>query len=269
MPVMDALTEIFTLKKQREKFVKITEDLMFLSPQKEASISYAYPCDNYIETILSLQPVKKELKKLLNNYYNSQNINVSNIGYKVNSTSFPKLHGILKDCSNILEIKEIPNVYVSDKLRGINALAMEIDDISTILISPKSLFSLSDNELKFMIGHELSHLSQGNSLCHTANGILSNVKKKYEFIGSMVADLIEIPLKEWCRASEYTADRAGYLCCEDVKSVMSLFNKIGKENSKTGYYSYTELYKDHPYIQNRIDKIKEFTESSMIKTLTK
>ncbi len=245
-------------EKEVEKVKQSVKNLEFLSPKKEASVSYAYPCDNYIEAVLSIQTVKKELKKLLNNYYKSLNVNVSNIGCKVSSTSFPKLHGILKDCSNILEIKKIPDVYVSDKLKGINALAMEIDDISTVLISPKSLFSLSDNELKFMIGHELSHLSQGNSLCHTANGILSNVKKKYEFIGSMVADLIEIPLKEWCRASEYTADRAGYLCCEDVKSVMSLFNKIGKENNKTEYYSYTELYKDHPYIQNRIDRIKEF-----------
>lgn len=116
-----------------------------------------------------------------------------------------------------------------------------------------------------MLGHELSHLTQGNLLCHTANGILSNVKKKYEFIGSIVSDLIEIPLKEWCRANEYTADRAGYLCCNDIASVVSLFKKIGRDNSKTGYYSYTEIYKDHPYIQSRIDRIKEFAKSIIIK----
>lgn len=259
---MDTLQQKYSqIKKYAEQYVMMTDNLMFFSPQQEAYISYEYPCDNYIKTILSLQPVKKELNKLLNDYYRSQNIDCSNIGCKTNATSFPKLHNIIIDCSNILEIKDIPNVYVSNKLGGINALTMEINDISTILISPKSLFSLSDNELKFMIGHELSHISQGNLLCHTANGILANIKNKHEVIGTIVADLIEIPLKEWCRANEYTADRAGYLCCKDMKAVISLFYKIGKENTKTPYHNYTEIYKDHPYIQNRIDRIKEFAES--------
>lgn len=249
------------LRSKAEHVLEFVENSNFFSQKKEKQLPYVYPCDNYLETILSLKPVKKELSKLLNDYYRSQNIDCSNIGCKTNATSFPKLHNIIIDCSNILEIKDIPNVYVSNKLGGINALTMEINDISTILISPKSLFSLSDNELKFMIGHELSHISQGNLLCHTANGILANIKNKHEVIGTIVADLIEIPLKEWCRANEYTADRAGYLCCKDMKAVISLFYKIGKENTKTPYHNYTEIYKDHPYIQNRIDRIKEFAES--------
>lgn len=253
------------LKEEAEKIKQSAKAFEFLSLKKEKQLPYAYPCDNYLETILSLKPAKKELKKLIDNYYKSQNISWSNIGIKVNATSFPKLQTIITYCSNILGIDVIPDVFISDRLKGINALALQIDDNSAILISPKSLFHLSDNELKFMLGHELSHLSQGNLLCHTANGILSNVKKKYEFIGSIVADLIEIPLKEWCRASEYTADRAGYLCCKDLPSVTSLFTKIGRDNSKTGYYSYTEIHKEHPYIQNRIDRIEEFARSVMMK----
>ena len=249
------------LKKEASRIKESSKAFDILSQKKEKRLPYAYPCDNYIETILSLKPVKIELKKLLDQYYKSQNINFSNIGCKTNATSFPKLHNIITDCSNILGIDIIPDVFISDRLKGINALALQIDKDSAILISPKSLFHLSDNELKFMLGHELSHIFQGNSLCHTANGILANIKNKHEVIGTMVADLIEIPLKEWCRANEYTADRAGYLCCKDMKAVISLFNKIGKENTKTSYNNYTEIHKDHPYIQNRIDRIKEFAES--------
>lgn len=249
------------LKNNAGRIFESAKALDILSQKKEKQLPYAYPCDNYLETILSLKPVKKELKKLLDEYYKSQNISFSNIGCKTNATSFPKLHNIIADCSKILEIKDITDVFISDRLKGINALALQIDNSSTILISPKSLFQLSDNELKFMLGHELSHISQGNSLCHTANGILANIKNKHEVIGTIVADLIEIPLKEWCRANEYTADRAGYLCCKDMKAVISLFNKIGKENTKTSYNNYTEIHKDHPYIQNRIDRIKEFAES--------
>lgn len=256
------------LRKQYEKLTQkatqltnTTKSFEFLSPKKEDALPYAYPCDNYMEKILSLQPVKKEFKKLLNNYYKSQNIRISNIGCKVDASSFPKLQSVLKYCSDTLELKNIPEIFVSNRLKGINAIALQINEESAILISPKSLFQLSEKELRFMLGHELSHVSQGNLLCHTANGILCDLKNKNEVVGTIVADIIELPLKEWCRACEYTADRAGYLCCKDMETVISLFNKIGDENTKTKYYNYTEIYRDHPYIENRIDRIKEFAES--------
>lgn len=256
------LSEGYAKLKQRvEMIAETSKPFEFLSPKKENALPYAYPCDNYLEKILSLHPVKKELKKLLDNYYKSQNIRISNIGRKVDAASFPKLQSVLNDCSNTLKIKKLPDVFISDRLKGINAIALQINEALVILISPKSLFQLSEKELKFMLGHELSHVVQGNLLCHTANGILCGFKKKSEIVGTIVADLIELPLKEWCRACEYTADRAGYLCCKDMNTVISLFNKIGVENSRSGYYSYTEIYRDHPYIKNRIDRIKEFAES--------
>ena len=46
-----------------------------------------------------------------------------------------------------------------------------------------------------------------------------------------------------------------------MKAVISLFKKIGNENTKTNYYNYTEIYRDHTYIENRIDRINEFVES--------
>lgn len=255
------LSEGYAKLKQRvEMIAETSKPFEFLS-KKENALPYVYPCDNYVENVLSLQLVKKELKKLLDNYYKSQNITISSIGCKVDAASFPKLQSVLNDCSNTLEIKNLPDVFISDRLKGINALALQINEKFAILISPKSLFQLSEKELKFMLGHELSHVSQGNLLCHTANGILCDFKKKNEVVGTIVADIIELPLKEWCRACEYTADRAGYLCCGDMNAVISLFNKIGMENSRSGYYSYTEIYRDHPYIKNRIDRIKEFAES--------
>lgn len=256
------LSEGYTKLKQKVDLItESAKSFEFLSPKKENALPYAYPCDNYLEKILSLHPVKKELKKLLDNYYKSQNIRISSIGCKVDAASFPKLHSVLKYCSEALEVKNIPDIFVSNRLKGINALALQINEDSAILMSPKSLFQLSEKELMFMLGHELSHVSQGNLLCHTANGILCDFKKKNEAIGSIVADIIELPLKEWCRACEYTADRAGYLCCKDMNAVISLFNKIGVENNRSGYYSYTEIYREHPYIENRIDRIKKFVES--------
>ena len=34
---------------------------------------------------------------------------------------------------------------------------------------------------------------------------------------ALVLDTIEVPLKRWCRCSEFNADRAGYLCCKDER----------------------------------------------------
>ena len=70
------LSEGYTKLKQKVDLItESAKSFEFLSPKKENALPYAYPCDNYLEKILSLHPVKKELKKLLDNYYKSHKEN--------------------------------------------------------------------------------------------------------------------------------------------------------------------------------------------------
>ena len=76
-----------------------------------------------------------------------------------------------------------------------------------------------------MIGHELGHILQKNLICHTIKGLLDNLNSKSEILGPIVSDLIEVPLNQWYRCSEYTADRAGLMCTRNIKFIESNFSK--------------------------------------------
>ena len=158
-----------------------------------------------------------------------------------------------------MNVEGIPEVYITNQLKGINALSVGTDNAPIILISRKAVISLSDGELKFMIGHELGHILQKNLMCHTIKGLLDNLNSKSEILGPIVSDLIDVPLNQWYRCAEYTADRAGLICCRHINTVQSLFLKMSSSiRTLSQFDSYKELGRCHPLYKNRIEKLIEF-----------
>lgn len=249
------------LMNKARQIIESVKPKKFLPQKEETSLPYAYPCENYIGTILSNELVRKVLKLFADKHCKEQIQYIQSTGQLVTKESYPRLHETLQSCYDILNIKEAPEVYITNQLRGINALSVGTDKAPIILISRKAVISLSDEEIRFMIGHELGHILQKNLMCHTIKGVLDNLKSKHEVLGPIVADTIDVPLNQWHQCAEYTADRAGFLCCKDIASIEAIFNKTMEVKSKTGYKSYIELYKDHPFIQSRIDRIKQFAAS--------
>lgn len=255
---MSLVERYIMLKGRTEEFIKTVKNSDFLSKKKDTPLSYAYPCDNYISSILSNVLVCKSLQTFTEKYCTEQIENIKSSSLLVTKNNCPRCYDALQSCYKSLNIEEFPEVYITNRLRGINALSVGTDSSPIILISRKAVMCLSEGELKFVIGHELGHVIQKNLECHTVKGLLDNLNNKSEILGTIVSDMIEVPLNQWCRANEYTADRAGYLCCKNMDSIYSLFSKIGNDNTKTVYSNYMEIYREHPYIKDRIDKINEF-----------
>lgn len=231
-------------------------------PQKtEASLPYAYPCDNYIDSLLSNGLVRSTLRLLADKYCKEQVQNIKSTGVLASKENYPRFYDILQNCYKSLNVEEVPDVYITNRLKGINALSVGTDGTPVILVSRKAVVSLPDGELMFMIGHELGHILQKNLICHTVKGLLDNLNDKSEFFGPLVSDLIDVPLNQWYRCTEYTADRAGYLCCKDIEVVKSLFHRLFEQKSRTGYQNFMELYQNHPFIQSRIDNLCEYVHS--------
>lgn len=79
------------------------------------------------------------------------------------------------------------------------------------------------------------------------------------------ASIIRMPLLDWYRKSDYTADRMGLLCCQDLRVALStMIKKAGLPKSH-----YTEIN-----IDGFIEQAKEFEElhtgnwDTIIKTLS-
>lgn len=253
---------LLILKCKVDKALGYMKRQTYLSQKKDTLLSYAYPCDNYMDSILSNGLVRKTLQLFADKYCKEQIEIIKSTGQLVGNSNYPHFYDILQSCYKSLNIEEDPEVYVTNQLKGINALSVGTDSAPIILISRKAMISLSDGELKFMIGHELGHILQKNLMCHTIKGLLDNLNSKSEILGPIVSNLIDVPLNQWYRCAEYTADRAGYLCCRDREQIYTLFSKLFERESIVGHQSYIELFQQHPFIQSRLDNINEFAKTN-------
>jgi Zn-dependent protease with chaperone function len=104
---------------------------------------------------------------------------------------------------------------------GINAFVAE--GVSHILVGVSSgaVSTLSSEELKFVIGHELGHASFGH----------------LEVVPEMLLEVAELDLRRcqmiraWQRAAEVSADRAGLVCCGSLEvAATALFKTVSGLN---------------------------------------
>lgn len=242
----------------QDKLIKILEGHSFSN--RRNGLPFACPCDNGIESILSISKVKDALEVIVDKYYGYQLEDFKKEGVALTCGNYPRLYNTFEECCKCLNVQTRPEVILTRRIQGINALSVGNDSQAMILLGMKSVVCLPEGELKFLLGHELGHILQKNMICHTVSGLLLNLKQKSEILGTMIADLIEMPLKEWCRSNEYTADRAGLICCKDVKHVYSLMERVKQYERKSMVPHLMELYKDHPFIDNRMKKINDFAQ---------
>ena len=228
---------------------------------EDAVMDYAVKEENYIGDFLDNKLVRGCLKSIADKYYGSQITVIRNEGVLLTNDSYPMLHSTYIHCCHTLKIINPPAVYITHILRGINALSVEINNEQMILLSRRVAISLSTKEQAFILGHELGHHQQGNLVGHTVNGLVNSLKDKSEIFGPMIQDAIEVPLKRWCRRSEYNADRAGLLCCKDIEVVKQLFMKIGMIESVTVYHQYKETSDDHPMLITRLKELTNYATS--------
>ena len=118
---------------------------------------------------------------------------------------------------------------------------------------------LTPEEQSFLLGHEISHHQQGNLVCHTANGLMDKLCNASQAFGPLIIDTIEVPLKRWCRCSEFNADRGGFLCCNDIQVVENLFNKVGMKIISSAYEEYKEIGDAHTMLRTRLNVLSSYS----------
>ena len=133
---------------------------------------------------------------------------------RVTDRQFASLHRTLLACCDVLDVKQIPELYVSQS-PIVNAGAVGLDDPFIVLHSA-ALENFDEEELAFVIGHELGHIASQHVLYKTMLHLMLSLTVG-RFGLPMVALLgLVAALKEWDRKSELSSDRAGLLCVQDA-----------------------------------------------------
>lgn len=158
---------------------------------------------------------------------------VSMIGYtgsnvRVTRRNMPYLYECVESACNILSLPAMPDIYIVEN-PYINAFTTGSGH--PILVFHNSILQrLTHEELMFIIGHELGHIKSEHVQYHMIGRYIKVLGDQFlesTIIGSIISSGIELAFYEWFRRSELTADHAGLLVCQDLKSAISALAKIG------------------------------------------
>jgi Zn-dependent protease with chaperone function len=134
---------------------------------------------------------------------------------RVDERQFATLHFLLRDACRVLDSDDVPEMFVRAD-PTINAVTIGLDK-PIIVLNSGLVDLLAEDEVRFVIGHELGHALSGHAVYRTLlqrlltmSGVLSSIP-----LGGLGVRAIIAALYEWQRKSELSADRAGLLATQD------------------------------------------------------
>jgi Zn-dependent protease with chaperone function len=193
-----------------------------------SSRAWEHPADK--GALVALRKLKgfDTVVKLLSGLINERAVRLLYLGsaIRVDERQFPALHRALNDAASILDAELVPELYVTGN-PAFGAVTIGMDRPIIVLYS--GLVDLLDEEeLRFVIAHELGHALSGHAVYRTIlirllalTGVFTAIP-----LGGLGLRMIVAGLFEWFRKSELSADRAGLLATQDpavaYRSLMKL-----------------------------------------------
>lgn len=182
-----------------------------------SSRAYEHPADRSALVAMRSLTGFDQVLKMLSGLFSERAMRMMFLGsaVRVSPTQFRDIHDLLRDSAYILDMAEVPELYVTNDPRP-NAMALGVDKPFIVLTS--GLTDLMDpEELRFVVAHEVGHVFSGHALYRTMLYGLTALAQRVAWIplGYIGIRAIVTALEEWQRKSELSADRAGLLCGQD------------------------------------------------------
>jgi Zn-dependent protease with chaperone function len=147
-------------------------------------------------------------------------------GVRVSERQFPQIHDMVRDGAYVLDLPEIPEVFVTQNPL-VNAMALGSD--KPFIVINTGLVDLMDaEELRTVVGHELGHVLSGHSVYRTMLYALIQLAQRIAWmpLGYIGLRGINRGLEEWYRKAELSCDRAALLASQDVDAARRALMKM-------------------------------------------
>lgn len=165
-------------------------------------------------------------------------------GINVTSQSMPSIHGQLVEACRILGVAEIPECS-TDWFYNISSFSVG-EKNRRIVLQSGAVDLLDPKELNFLIGHEIGHMQCGHKTYHMLTEAMYRPVAASTF--KIWMSIIKMPLLNWYRVSDFSADRVGLLCCQDINVALSTMIKMAGLPKK--YYDQVHI---GSFIQQAVD----------------
>jgi Zn-dependent protease with chaperone function len=256
----------------------------------EAGIpKYAFSLDRqWRQRIAAIKPVRALAQFIASVALPMKKQTLQMDGVVVGPKQYPETYKIVEAAARRLNIG-IPTVLILHEVEP-RAYTVSSDQTVDLIVLHTSLVEmLTPEELSFIIGRECGHIHNSHTVYNTAAILLaypsaSLINKTFPGL----AGLMELVSKaasyfflHWMRCAEITCDRAGLICCGDLKvAEMALLKLVAggefakqvnldeylqqqAEYDKTPF-RLTEYTRSEPLMQKRIKALRLFVESETL-----
>jgi hypothetical protein len=182
-----------------------------------SSRAWEHPADR--GALVALRKLKgfDTLLKGISGFVKERRIRLDYLGgaIRVDDRQFAGLNRLLAEVGQVLDVGELPELYVRNDPYP-NAFCIGMNK-PIIVVNSAMLDLLDEEEMRYVIGHELGHAMSGHAVYRTLLMWLGSVTGFWRTIpiGGIGFRMIVAALSEWQRKSELSADRAGLLATQD------------------------------------------------------
>jgi Zn-dependent protease with chaperone function len=189
--------------------------------------SWEHPADRAALNTLRALPGFDEIVRKVAGFFGERGLRHLFLANAVRTgpTQHPKLHALLREACEALDVQQIPDLYVT-QTPFVNAGAIGFER-PFIVINTGTVAALSADEQRFVLAHEVGHIASGHMTYRTIAVIVSTVGfSALPFLAGLALMPFQLALLEWSRKAELSCDRAGLLAVQDTNLAMRTFFRL-------------------------------------------
>ena len=246
--------------------------------------SWEHPADKAALQALRRIPVFDQVLKKIFGFFTEKAVRLAfqANAVRVSENQFGDVYRLYKQCLKTLDAPEEYPLFIS-QTPMVNAGAFGMEK-PFIILNSGTVRLLEEEELEYVIAHEIGHILSDHVLYKTMTVLLINLANMGFPIVGLAARAVLVALLEWSRKSELSCDRAGLLGVQDPEIVMRTMLKMAgggttDETSLQEFIVQAEEYREggdvadqvfkvlnllfetHPFYVLRVSELREWIES--------
>src|SRR5262245_9952546 len=222
--------------------------------------AWEHPADKAALQALRRLPVFDEILRKLFGFFGEKPIRLAfqANAVRVTANQFPRVNALYEQSLKTLDAPKRYPLFVS-QTPIVNAGAYGMHE-PFIILNSGTVSLLDDDELEFVIAHEIGHILSDHVLYRTMTILLIQLAQMGFPVVGLAARALLVALLEWYRKSELSSDRAGLLAVQSPDIAMRAMLKMAgggdvTETSVNEFIQQAEEYRSGGDVADQVFKI--------------
>ena len=223
--------------------------------------NWEHPADKAALQALRRIPVFDDVLKKVFGFFGEKPVRLAfqADAVRVSDRQFPEVYGLYREALRTLDAPEEYPLFMS-QTPMVNAGAYGMDK-PFIILNSGTRSILSDEELQYVMAHEIGHIMSDHVLYKTMTVLLINLANMGFPIVGLAARAVLVGLLEWSRKSELSCDRAGLLATQNPEVVMNAMLKMAggatadDETSLSEFLVQADQYRESGDVADQVFKV--------------